>query len=109
MIVPRKARRKQAGTTEPIIPPLPVPSMVIIRLLGPNDPDPGTAEPPGMTLVPDNGTAEDSFPDDGPRCPTCGTPRPPFNVRLSGLLDLATIAHEATGTLKSALEQEVLP
>ena len=42
-----------------------------------------------------------------PRCPACGGP--PFDVRLSGLLDLATLAHEALSVLKHALEQEVRP
>ena len=44
---------------------------------------------------------------ESPGCPTCG--RPPFDTRLSGLLDLATLAHEATGGLKAALEQAVRP
>jgi hypothetical protein len=62
-----------------------------------------------MTLGPDAGTTDDAFPDPQ-TCPTCGRAyEVPFDVRVSGLLDLATIAHEATGTLKAALEQEVLP
>jgi hypothetical protein len=54
------------------------------------------------------GTMDDAFPD-GPRCPTCGTPRPPFREKLSGLLDLALQTREAASTLVNALEQEVLP
>ena len=50
----------------------------------------------------------DCFPD-GPRCPTCGTPRAPFPVRLSGILDQALVAQEALSTLVDALETEVLP
>ena len=43
-----------------------------------------------------------------PRYPLCGAPRPPFDPRLSGLLDLATVAQEALRTLTSALEEEAL-
>jgi hypothetical protein len=48
-------------------------------------------------------------PDAAPRCPTCGTPRLPFDLRRSGLLDLALVAKEAISTLQRALEGEVLP
>ena len=49
------------------------------------------------------------FPDPGPRCPRCGTPRPPFHERLSGLLDLALQTREAASILVEALEAEGLP
>ena len=79
------------------VPPLPVPCTVVLYL--------SAGEPP------DNEPERDApdLPDDGPRCPTCGTPRPPFDPRLSGLLDLALQTREAANTLVNALEQEVLP
>jgi hypothetical protein len=84
-----------AGGTN--VPLLPVPCTVVLFLT--------EGEPP------DNEPERDApdLPDLGPRCPTCGTPRPPFHVRLSGLLDQALVAQEALSTLVHALEQEVLP
>jgi hypothetical protein len=85
MTVPRKARRTQAGTTEASAPPLPVPSTVIIHLLGPNDPD------------------------NQPDVPAAWTPGP------SAVLDWLTLVDDDLRTLEAHLRdlrralEEVLP
>jgi hypothetical protein len=117
MTVPHRRPKTQAtssdhpvpGTTEASAPPLPVPCTLVLRLLGPNDPDPGTADPSGMMPVPDAGTAAAAFPDPQ-TCPTCGRAyEVPFDPRWSGLLDLALQTREAASALVNVLEQEALP
>ena len=67
---------------------------------------PGTHSPhPGPDRLTTGGC-----PPLAPTCPTCGRPFVvPFDVPLSGLLDLALQAKEAVCALQAALEEEALP
>jgi hypothetical protein len=56
--------------------------------------------------------AEHPFPDNDPepgpdRCPTCH--RPWFDPRMSGLLDMLTLAQAVLSDMKRCVEEESLP